>query len=132
SWEIVLSKFFSRFMNLCLIVLAGLPILGLLQFLGGIDPSLVLAGFVTTGISMISLTSLSILCSVYSRKSRDAILLTYLCVIAYLGVGYLLEQVRPFTALTNLSLLPGRHALTLGDLVSGMNAGNLPLVLLAL
>ena len=42
--EIVLSKLAARTGNLMLVVLTGLPILSLTQFLGGIDPGLMLAG----------------------------------------------------------------------------------------
>src|SRR5271165_790050 len=43
SREIVLSKFVSRLANLAIFILTGLPIISFLQFLGGIDPNLVLA-----------------------------------------------------------------------------------------
>jgi len=46
--EIVLSKLASRYCNLGLLVLTGLPVLSLAQFMGGVDPDLVLAGFVVT------------------------------------------------------------------------------------
>src|SRR5579862_2084896 len=45
SREIVLSKLGARLANLTLLVITGLPILSILQFLGGVDPNLVLAGF---------------------------------------------------------------------------------------
>jgi ABC-type transport system involved in multi-copper enzyme maturation permease subunit len=82
--EIVLSKLLSRLANLTLLVLAGLPILSFLQFLGGVDPNLVLAGFAATGLTMFSLAGLSILNSVLAKRPRDAIALTYLGVAAYL------------------------------------------------
>ena len=49
--EIVLSKLGSRLANLTVFILTGLPILSFLQFLGGVDPNLVLAGFVGNGAS---------------------------------------------------------------------------------
>jgi ABC-type transport system involved in multi-copper enzyme maturation permease subunit len=128
--EIVLSKLVSRLATLGLTVLTGLPILSLLQFMGGVDPDLVLAGFAATGVTMVSLVSLSTLASVYARKPRDAILLTYLILAAYLGVGYLVQQVLAFPTLASLPLWFGANPLTLGDLVEGFNAGNLPIVLL--
>ena len=82
--EIVLSKLLSRLANLTLLVLAGLPILSFLQFLGGVDPNLVLAGFAATGMTMFSLAGLSILNSVLAKRPRDAIALTYLGAAAYL------------------------------------------------
>jgi ABC-type transport system involved in multi-copper enzyme maturation permease subunit len=87
--EIVLGKLVSRLAGLFLLVLAGLPILSLVQFFGGVDPNLILSGFAATGLTMLSLAGLSILNSVYTRKPRDAIVLTYLLVVAYLGVSAL-------------------------------------------
>lgn len=87
--EIVLGKLAACLANLTLVLIVGIPILSLTQLLGGIDPHLVLSGFAVTGLTMLSLASLSIVNSVYARKPRDAILLTYLFVIAYLMVSLL-------------------------------------------
>jgi ABC-type transport system involved in multi-copper enzyme maturation permease subunit len=85
--EIVLGKLTSRLLGLVLLVLTGLPILSLIQFFGGVDPNLMLSGFAATGLTMLSLAGLSILVSVYTKKPRDAIVLTYLIVVAYLGIS---------------------------------------------
>jgi ABC-type transport system involved in multi-copper enzyme maturation permease subunit len=85
--EIVLSKLVSRIANLGLIILAGLPILGFTQFLGGIDPNLVMAAFALTGLTLVSLASLSIFFSVHARRPRDSIVLTYLVVLLYPTFG---------------------------------------------
>jgi ABC-type transport system involved in multi-copper enzyme maturation permease subunit len=83
SPEIVLGKLVSRLAYMSLLILTGLPILGLLQLLGGIDPELVLLGYAATGVTMLSLASLSILNSVYAGKPRTAIFLTYVEVAVY-------------------------------------------------
>src|SRR5205085_184618 len=57
--EIILSKLLARLANLSMLLLTGLPIVGLLQFLGGIDPNLVFAGFAGTGLTMLSLAAVS-------------------------------------------------------------------------
>jgi ABC-type transport system involved in multi-copper enzyme maturation permease subunit len=88
----------------------------------------VVAGFAATGITMVSLTSLGVLCSVYARKSRDAILLSYLCLIGYLGIGYLVQQVAALPS-AKTPLAPGIGSFTLGDVVKAFNAGNLLFVL---
>jgi ABC-type transport system involved in multi-copper enzyme maturation permease subunit len=85
--EVVLGKQTARLANLALLVLAGLPILSMMQFLGGVDPDFLIAAFAATGLTMLGLGSLSILCSVYARKVRNAILLTYLTMAAYLAVS---------------------------------------------
>jgi ABC-type transport system involved in multi-copper enzyme maturation permease subunit len=124
--EIVLSKFASRVANLLLLVMAGLPILGLIQFLGGVDPNLVLAGFLITGLTIVSLASLSLLNSVMSKKSRDAIALTYFGGVAYLclsGLSWL--SVDPSLGIADF---PSRgdwtSPITVADVVHGFNAGN--------
>jgi ABC-type transport system involved in multi-copper enzyme maturation permease subunit len=87
--EIVLSKLLSRLANLTLFLLTGLPILSILQFLGGVDTELMLAGFAATGLTMLGIACVSILFSTLLKRSRDAIGLTYLALIAYCGVGTL-------------------------------------------
>jgi ABC-type transport system involved in multi-copper enzyme maturation permease subunit len=132
--EIVLSKFASRVANLLLLVMAGLPILGLIQFLGGVDPNLVLAGFLITGLTIVSLASLSLLNSVMSKKSRDAIALTYFGGVAYLclsALSWLL--VDPSLGIADF---PSRgdwtSPVTVADLVHWFNAGNFISLLLEL
>jgi ABC-type transport system involved in multi-copper enzyme maturation permease subunit len=105
--EIVLSKLASRVAQLTLLVFTGLPILGFTQLLGGIDPNLVLAGFIATGLTMASLASFSILCSTYTRKVRDAVVLTYLGLAAYLGLSHLVASEPAITAAFGDRVLAG-------------------------
>jgi ABC-type transport system involved in multi-copper enzyme maturation permease subunit len=128
--EIVLGKLMARLANLSLFVLTGLPILGLIQFLGGVDPNLVLAGGAFTALTMAGLGALSILNSTYARKPRDAIVLSYLGMVAYLAVSFLLfwcQRNYPATMRSTLWLLP--QALNLGDVIGAFNSGNLVLVM---
>jgi len=85
--EILFGKLATRVGSLLLLLAAGLPILGMLQFFGGIDPDLVLATFAATIIVVLSLAALGIAASVLSRKARDAIALTYLVAVAYVVVS---------------------------------------------
>jgi ABC-type transport system involved in multi-copper enzyme maturation permease subunit len=124
--EIVLSKFMSRVANLGFLILAGLPILSFMQFLGGVDPNLVFAGYAVTALTMISLAALSILNSVVSKKARDAIAMTYLGGLAYMivsGVSWLL-----LISSLGLSAWPSTASwtspITLEDLVVIFSAGN--------
>jgi ABC-type transport system involved in multi-copper enzyme maturation permease subunit len=87
--EVVLSKLGSRLANLALFLLTGLPIISLLQFLGGIDPNLVLAGFAVTGITLVGAGSVSLFYSVFMRRPRDAIGLAYLFMVAYFALATL-------------------------------------------
>jgi ABC-type Na+ efflux pump permease subunit len=86
--EIVLGKGLSRLAHLSLFILAGLPVLAFLQFLGGIDPNLVLVSFAGTALTMLSLASVGILNSAYVQRPRAAIFLTYLEAGVFLVFSY--------------------------------------------
>ena len=88
----------------------GLPVLGFLQLLGGVDPGLVLAAFAATGVTVVSLACLSILNSVLSARPRTAIVLTYAELALYLVGSIILAE------------LAGRHWL-----VDALGAGNIVL-----
>ncbi len=126
--EIVLSKLLSRLANMTLFLLTGLPILSILQFLGGVDTELMLAGFAGTGLILFSLASTSILFSTLFQKPRDAIGMTYLGTIAYIALGtvaYGLEK-------SGMLVLPerlwfGDEPRTLAPIAQVINLGN-PLV----
>src|SRR5262249_49386495 len=91
--EIVLSKLTARYANLTLLLLTALPILSIMQFMGGVDPNLLLVTFAALALTMASLAGFAILSSTLARKARDAIALTYLGAIGYVvlsGVSWLL------------------------------------------
>jgi ABC-type transport system involved in multi-copper enzyme maturation permease subunit len=123
--EIVLSKLGARLANLTLFVMTGLPILSLIQFLGGVDPNLVLAGFAATGVTVIGLAGLSIAYSVSFRRPRDAITMTYLTVIAYIVLSILAYGgQRSGWSIMSEPVWFGKNAPTVSDLVDGFNSGN--------
>src|SRR5262245_25650382 len=62
--EIILGKWLARSLILAAVVLAGLPILALVHFLGGVNLWLVLGGFAITGITILQAGAVSIYCSV--------------------------------------------------------------------
>jgi ABC-type transport system involved in multi-copper enzyme maturation permease subunit len=82
--EIVLGKLASRLLAMLLLLVSGLPVLSFVQFLGGVDPNLVLAGFAATVMTMLSLGSLGIANSVYADRPRGAIFSTYVMAGGYL------------------------------------------------
>jgi ABC-type transport system involved in multi-copper enzyme maturation permease subunit len=119
--EIVLGKLLSRLLNLGILILAGLPVLALLQFLGGVDPDLVLASYAATLATVTSLACLGTLFSVLMRKGRDAILLTYLCIIGYI-IGWATQLAIP----SAWRSFPGASSpVTLQDVLGWYNAGNI-------
>jgi ABC-type transport system involved in multi-copper enzyme maturation permease subunit len=121
--EIVLSKLVSRLGSLMLLVLTGLPILGFLQLMGGVDPNMVLAGFAVTGLSMISLTSVSILTSVYVKKPRTAIVVSYLILLAYLSLAAWMDRTPPPTGFLADAFNAGNVFVLLTTLQAGVAAG---------
>jgi ABC-type transport system involved in multi-copper enzyme maturation permease subunit len=144
--EIVLSKLGSRLANLGLIVLTGLPILSILQFLGGVDPNMILAGFAVTAMTIVGQAGLSILCSVVCRRPREAIALAYLGVLMYYLVALLLFlglTIGPTARIgethlwfakenppTVFDAIAVKDPPTLGDAVAVYNSGNLVAVIL--
>jgi ABC-type transport system involved in multi-copper enzyme maturation permease subunit len=122
SREIVLGKLAARVINLTFLLLTGLPLLAALQFLGGVAPNLVLAGFAATGLTLASLAGLSILHSVLARKPRDALALTYLTAAAYLVVSGLGSLLAWFPAVGGF---PSGSRVTVSTIVDWLNSGNL-------
>ncbi len=124
--EIVLSILVSRLANLVLILLTGLPILSLMEFLGGLDPNLVLAMYAATGLTLASLGCFGILNSVRFARPRAAVMRTYLWMLLYLGAS----------SLSWLLLLPAlklahfpstdtwKSPVEMEDVVGWFNAGN--------
>jgi ABC-type transport system involved in multi-copper enzyme maturation permease subunit len=125
--EIVLSKLLSRLANMSLLLLTGLPILSILQFIGGVDPQLMVAGFAAIALSMLGIGSLSILLSTLFKKPRDAISLTYLMLIAYGALATFLLSIA-MTPLGSQALWfgddPPAFIPTIGDISQVFNAGN--------
>lgn len=131
--EIVLSKLLSRLANVTLFIMTGLPILSFVQFLGGVDPNLVMAGFGFTAMLMLGLGGISIFHSVAFRRPRDAIAMTYLLVIAYHAVGTILyiSRISPMPwGVFSYPIWFGANPPTIGTLVDGLNAGNLLAVII--
>jgi len=75
--EIVLGKLLARLSHVALILVAGLPLLGAVQLLGGVDPNLVLAAFAGTLAMMFSVGSIAVFNSVRSHNTIEAIVETY-------------------------------------------------------
>ena len=73
--EVVLGKLFSRLTHLAGVLLAGLPVLSMLQLWGGVSLSVLLAGFAVTGLTLLSVGGVSMLCSVLCRTSLGAVIL---------------------------------------------------------
>jgi ABC-type transport system involved in multi-copper enzyme maturation permease subunit len=87
--EILFGKLAARLGTLTLFLLAGLPILTLTQFFGGVDPNQVIVYTLGTLILMLFLAAIAIWCSVSVKKSRDAIMLAFLIPLAYHAISFI-------------------------------------------
>jgi ABC-type transport system involved in multi-copper enzyme maturation permease subunit len=90
--EIVLGKLAARLAYMVLLILTGLPFLALLLLLGGLDPGLILASFIASGMTLLSIACLSIFNSVLAAKPRTAIFATYAEVLAYFVISLLIVE----------------------------------------
>ena len=88
--------------------------------------------FAVTGLTLFSLGSLSILSSIYVKKPRDAILLTYLVMMAYFGCSALSTVLLSYPRIAGIGIGTPPNAISLKDLIQWFNAGNIAFALLTL
>jgi len=74
---ILLGKLASQVGHLLLLLLAGVPVLAILQLLGGVDPALIVAAFSVTLLTLISTTAISLSCSAGAGRTREAVFQSY-------------------------------------------------------
>ncbi|MBL8794522.1 MAG: ABC transporter permease subunit [Planctomycetia bacterium] len=125
--EIVFGILAARLASMGLLLLSGLPVLALLQLLGGVEPDLVLIGFGVTALTAASVASLSFLNSVYARRGIHALTTVYLQIVGYLvltGVADALLHFLP-TLCTFPSTETWSSPIVLLDMVDLANTGNL-------
>jgi ABC-type transport system involved in multi-copper enzyme maturation permease subunit len=92
--EIVLGKLAARLVPVLGLVACALPIMAILTLLGGVDPEALFGAFlVTIGVAVLG-CSLALLCSLWARRTHEALLGTYAIWAIWL-VG------RPFISLVN-------------------------------
>jgi ABC-type transport system involved in multi-copper enzyme maturation permease subunit len=132
--EIVLGTYLARVAKLGMIFLAPLPLFSCLQFLGGLEPLLIVAGFGFTLLSMCSLAALSMLFSVRSTKPRDALVKTYMAAFVFLaGLTLIWAAVENVPSWQNYpSTDAWRSPITAEDVVHWANIGNPVVVCLEL
>ncbi len=85
--EILLGKLAARMVYVAGVVLAGVPVLSLTALFGGIDFRVMLAGYVVTAITGISLGAFSIYLSVRRDNLRDVLVWVYGAVAALTVFG---------------------------------------------
>jgi len=95
DYEIILGKFASCVIQLTAIVAAGVPVLALATTIGGVDFELVLLTFVLSADAAVLCTAAAVFCSLFVRRVRDGVVLTYALGILVWYVPPLLKQCYP-------------------------------------
>jgi ABC-type transport system involved in multi-copper enzyme maturation permease subunit len=88
--EILLGKVAARWLHVVAGVLLGLPIVGLLGLLGGLDPGVVLLVYALTGAVLLFVGGLSTLVSALVLRPGIALLFSYLLTLVWLVLPILL------------------------------------------
>jgi ABC-type transport system involved in multi-copper enzyme maturation permease subunit len=102
SLEIILGKLFGRLSQVAILALAVLPLLCFVGVFGGASLTLVVAFLAVMVMPVVALAAASLLASVWSRQTRDAVLGIYICAIAVvllLWVTGMLQVLNPMHAL---------------------------------
>jgi ABC-type transport system involved in multi-copper enzyme maturation permease subunit len=86
--EIVFGKLAARVGALFMFVLAGLPVVAIMQFFGGIEPRLLFLVVGMTLMTVVSLSAISVCMSSLVSRTRDAVMLAYGLPAAYLYLSF--------------------------------------------
>jgi ABC-type Na+ efflux pump permease subunit len=121
--EIVFGKVGARLAQTLMILLAGLPVLALMQMMGGVDPGLLAAAFIATAVTLISTACVGAAVSVGATSIRQANSITILWIVGYLVLGPTIGSLlaRPYGGVV---LWKSGLTVTVSDLIDWINAGN--------
>src|SRR5262249_5512921 len=89
--EIVLGKFTARMLFVAGVVVAGLPILALTRFFGGVDEYVLFGGFVVTLMTLFSLGSFSLWLGVHKDGLREVLYWSYGVVVMFAAISFFLS-----------------------------------------
>jgi ABC-type transport system involved in multi-copper enzyme maturation permease subunit len=76
--EIILGKLAARSVHLGGVLLAGLPLLALIQLWGGVDARLLTAAYLMAGLNLLTIGAVCVLCSVQARTVTGAVFASYI------------------------------------------------------
>ena len=105
--DIILGKFGSRILTLLMVELSALPVLAVTLLFGGVDLPRLFAGLAATALTVLSVGSFSLLCSVCFRRTWVAIAVSYVASIIASGICLLVygSLSSPFAFYENLDEL---------------------------
>ena len=84
SWSIVFGKLSARMVHALVLMAIGVPIVAILELLGGLDPWVVAYVYAATLTTVFAVACLSMLVSVLARSPREATLASYVLVLCWL------------------------------------------------
>jgi ABC-type transport system involved in multi-copper enzyme maturation permease subunit len=87
--DIVLGKLAARCSQVAVLALTPLPMLALVGQYAGITPEFLICLVAVTVLVLVGLGGLSMLASVWTRRTRDAVVATYLCIIGFWWLAHL-------------------------------------------
>jgi len=125
--EIVLGKLAARLAYTAMMLLAGLPVLALMQVMGGVDPQMLAAAFLATAASLVSAIGVGAAVSITAPSIRVANQRALGLSVAYLmGGPYLAMLIGRGAAAIGATVLlrTTEHVWTVADLVDAFNSGN--------
>jgi ABC-type transport system involved in multi-copper enzyme maturation permease subunit len=97
AWEIIVGKLLGRVAQVALLALAALPLICFVGVFGGLNLLALFALIAVTVAPLFALGSASLLASVWSKQTREAVVGVYLCMLA----GFLVVWVTPCWALVD-------------------------------
>ncbi len=87
----MLGKLAARLVHVVYLLLVGVPVLALMMLLGGIAPESLLLLFILTVSSMVTVCSLAMAVSVWSRRAREAVTRAYMVLFVLLVLPAVLK-----------------------------------------
>ena len=84
DYEIVLSKWGVRGLHLLLYLFSTVPVLLVVTWFGGASPNLVLQSYLLTLMTVMGFSGISVVCSVYALRVRNAVTRTYTSLFLFL------------------------------------------------
>jgi len=96
SFQVVMGKLFSRLLQLLLLMAVSLPILAIVRVFGGVPWDYVLSSMCITFTTLLFVSSLTLLCSVFSRRAYFVIILSIIILGIIFGlfpfIGFMLFE----------------------------------------
>ena len=125
SREIVLGIYVARIAHMAMLLIASIPILSLLELMGGVDVELILAGSAAEALTVAGFGALGLLNSIRAPRPRTALYQTYLLIALYMGATTACQIVVPALKLGGFPTTAGwRSPVTLDDILPWLAAGN--------